>query len=157
MQNKTQLVYKIGEVIPAGNLKYRSISILVFAKEGPSDELCFHWHLEPGTAYTTMTTKHNNFNLNRLLEKMLDVNINRRCKPERVIQFLERNKISQVVTINIDPAGAKEPLSFLITKEEIQAGEFIRGGETYEFHSQAKTHLLAQLEYQRNIPVSKPQ
>jgi hypothetical protein len=151
MQKKTELIYKIRKVTPVGQLRYISLSIAIFAREGPSDEICFHWHFGPGSAYTTITSSHNNFNLNKMLDKMCAANIGKQSQPEDVIDFLEKNKVSQAVVITIDPPGAKEPLSFLITEKEIRAREFTRGGAIYTFPPQAKRGLLKQLRDQQNF------
>lgn len=151
MQNKTQLVYRISKVTPMGELKYRSLCIVIFATEAPGDEICFYWDRDSGKLPTTITAVCINVSLAKLLLKMSKANISSQSPPEDVIQFLENNKISQAVEIGRKLLGAKEQLSFHITEEEIQAGKFKRGGKNYEFPAYAKKGLLEELQHQRNI------
>jgi hypothetical protein len=46
MQNKTELIYKIGRTAVVNPLEYRALYITVKAKEGPSDAIYFLWHYE---------------------------------------------------------------------------------------------------------------
>jgi hypothetical protein len=154
MQNKTELIYKIGRTAVVNPLEYRALYITVKAKEGPSDAIYFLWHYESQNRAEDKITTHNvEFNLNGLLDKMRDAKISKDANPKDVILFLEANNIKQAVCRKNSTGNPNVPSSFLITEDEIEAGEMQRNGKTYKIDPELATELRQELKEQKNIEV----
>lgn len=154
MHNKTELVYRITKTTKP--LAY--LYITVKDRHGTGDAIYFAWRCEAkNRAQGRITTQNVDFNLNGLLHKMHDAKISGNSSPKEVVLFLEANNIKQAVGIKVvmgRPNHPGCPLTFLITEEEIEAGEVQRNGQTFNICTRLAAQLRQQLKEQQESTLS---